>query len=306
MDAPAPALESLLALLKRRLHLWASSGAMAAAVREALALDGHTAGLRSLSEAWADGDFSRLPTITLLPDRSLPGIAGAYASSTATIYLNDAWLARQPEAAALAVLTEELGHWLDHQLNGHDTPGDEGELLARLLLDAELSEGERQAVRQENDAVSIRLGDGFTVEAEAATTPPGPTIHVVTTTADQTDGSAANGLSLREAILLANATPDQEVTIQLTGGSSYFLTASGPDEDLGRLGDLDITARTKVLVIEATGATKATISASRLLTADRVLDFSGGSRVALANTTISGGLTRDDGGGIRIAAGGFA
>lgn len=58
----------------------------------------------------AAGDFSNLPTITLLPDRSLPGVAGAYASSTATIYLNATWLASQPEAAALAVLTEELGH----------------------------------------------------------------------------------------------------------------------------------------------------------------------------------------------------
>ncbi|MFM7265819.1 MAG: choice-of-anchor Q domain-containing protein, partial [Cyanobium sp.] len=306
MDAPSPALESLLALLRRRLHLWARSGAMVAAAREALALHGHAAGLRSLNEAWAGGDFSRLPTITLLPDRSLPGIAGAYASSTVTIYLNASWLASQPEAAALAVLTEELGHWLDHQLNKHDTPGDEGELLARLMLGAVFSEGERQFLRQENDAVAIRLGDGSTIEAEAATTPPGPTIHVVTTTADQTDGSAANGLSLREAILLANATPDQEVIIQLTGGSSYFLTASGSDEDLGQTGDLDITARTKVLVIEPTGAAKATISASRLLTADRVLDISSSSRVALGNTIISGGLTSDDGGGIRIAAGGFA
>jgi CSLREA domain-containing protein len=306
MNTPSAVLESLLTALQRRLRLWASSGALAAAAHEALALDGHAASLRSLSEEWATGDFSSLPTITLLPDRSLPGVAGAYASSTTTIYLNATWLASKPEAAALAVLTEEFGHWLDHQLNGHDTPGDEGELLARLLLGPELSEGERQALRQENDAVSIRLGDGSTVAAEAATTPAGPTVLVVTTTADQTDGSAANGLSLREAILLANATPDQEVTIQLTGGSSYFLTASGSDEDLGRLGDLDITARTKVLVIEATGTAKATISASRLLTSDRVLDISGGGLVALGNTTISGGLTSDDGGGIRIAAGGFA
>ncbi|MFK0735036.1 MAG: hypothetical protein ACIWVG_28510 [Gloeotrichia echinulata HAB0833] len=53
------------------------------------------------------------------------------------------------------------------------------------------------------------------------------TILTVNTTADQNDGSAANGLSLRDAILIANANPTTDYEIQLTGGTTYNLTSNG-------------------------------------------------------------------------------
>jgi CSLREA domain-containing protein len=306
MNSPSPSPSSLLAILQQRLRHWASSGSLERAAGEALGLAGPSHTLSSLNGAWARGDFSRLPALATLPGPSLPGVAGAYVRSTATIYLNADWLASQPEEAALAVLTEELGHWLDHQINSSETPGDEGELLARLLLGPALDDQERRRLGHENDAVMVRLNDGSPSVGEAAAIPGGATLLVVTTSADQTDGSASNGLSLREAILLANANPDQEYTIQLAGGSTYFLAASGADEDLGFLGDLDISARTRILTIEATGVGNAIINASRLLITDRVLDVSPGGLLALDRLTISGGITSDNGGGLRIAQGGYA
>lgn len=49
------------------------------------------------------------------------------------------------------------------------------------------------------------------------------TTLVVTTTLDQNNGNLSDGLSLREAILIANANPDTAYTIQLQGGLTYNL-----------------------------------------------------------------------------------
>jgi hypothetical protein len=66
------------------------------------------------------------------------------------------------------VLTEELGHHLDALLNTTDTPGDEGELFAVLLTEAEpLSDERRQRLLADNDQGSIWL-EGRELAAERA------------------------------------------------------------------------------------------------------------------------------------------
>ena len=84
----------------------------------------------------------------------MPGAAGAYAASTGTIYLNASWLENTNSSAVLAVLTEELGHWLDNSLNPSDTPSDEGELFAALLLGTTLSPQERDRIQSDNDQLT--------------------------------------------------------------------------------------------------------------------------------------------------------
>lgn len=98
----------------------------------------------------------------------MPGAAGAYASSTGTIYLNQDWLQSASQEQVLAVLTEELGHLLDWLLNSSDTPGDEGELFAALLQrEGVISERERWALQPENDQ-GVVLEEGLALEAEQA------------------------------------------------------------------------------------------------------------------------------------------
>ena len=96
----------------------------------------------------------------------MPGVAGAYAASTGTIYLNSSWISDASEDEVHAVLTEELGHHLDALLNEVDSPGDEGD-FSKLLLKPELNSAEIEALKSQDDTISINLS-GSTLDAEAA------------------------------------------------------------------------------------------------------------------------------------------
>nr|MDZ8001586.1 Calx-beta domain-containing protein [Aulosira sp. DedVER01a] len=128
-----------------------------------------------------------------------------------------------------------------------------------------------------------------------------PTILTVNTTADQNDGSATNGLSLRDAILIANANPTTEYEIQLAGGTTYNLSSNGINEDAALTGDLDIKSRSNVLYIVAVGG-QATINASGLINSDRVFHVLAGGALSLQNVVVTGGKISSSrgGGGIRV------
>ncbi|MCX5968476.1 MAG: calcium-binding protein [Cyanobacteria bacterium] len=168
-------LAALLPEWQRLLQAWSASGALTAAAQEALLLQAEPEPLKRLVSQWSQGDFSGLPPIVLLPASSMAGAAGAYASSTGTIYLNQDWLATASAAQAMAVLTEELGHYLDGLLNAVDTPGDEGELFARLLAGEKLSTTDLVALRTQADQTQLVV-NGQSIAAEAAInlTPPRP------------------------------------------------------------------------------------------------------------------------------------
>ena len=65
------------------------------------------------------------------------------------------------------MLTEELGAFLDDQLNTVDTQGDEGALFSAALLGVELSEAEVAAIEIEDDVIIISV-DGENIQAEAS------------------------------------------------------------------------------------------------------------------------------------------
>lgn len=130
----------------------------------------------------------------------------------------------------------------------------------------------------------------------------------VTTTEDQNDGSAANGLSLRDAIIQANTDPRKEYIINVPSGT-YDLTLT---ED----GSLDINSRISII---GASAGNTIISASFL--GDRILKVSGTGNLTIANFTLQdanvatnsivdeGGNTSNvpvNGGAINIASGGKA
>ncbi len=132
-----------------------------------------------------------------------------------------------------------------------------------------------------------------------------PTILTVNTIADQNDGNAANGLSLRDAILITNANPNTEYEIHLTGGATYTLTANGINEDAAITGDLDIKFRNNVLYIGAFDGQKATIDASGLLNSDRVFHVLTNGALSLQNVIVTGGISTSGGGGINVERNGF-
>lgn len=108
--------------------------------------------------------------------RSSQELQGALAAYTAAapgggerIYLNVDWAAKASATDLQRVLLEELGHAFDQRLNGgQDSPGDEGQAFASLVLDG----GFDPSVRQESGASEsgILWIDGVDVQVEFANT----------------------------------------------------------------------------------------------------------------------------------------
>ncbi|MCB8760259.1 FG-GAP repeat domain-containing protein [Planktothrix agardhii] len=108
-----------------------------------------------------------LPQITLVSAELMNGAVGGFDSLTGTVYLADSLIDpntvitsdTEPSPHLVNVIIEELGHWLDSQLNQVDTPGDEGELLAALVQGDGLSASEIARLRSETDQVVVTLED---------------------------------------------------------------------------------------------------------------------------------------------------
>ena len=149
------------------MSLWAADGVIRSAAQYSMGLAENKPELLEFESALTEGNFSVLPPIELLPASSMAGAIGAYAASTGTIYLNQDWLNTARDEQIQAVLTEELGHFLDDQLNEVDTPGDEGELFSKILNQS-LSVGDEERIRAQDDQISIVV-DGEVIAAEAAT-----------------------------------------------------------------------------------------------------------------------------------------
>lgn len=115
---------------------------------------------RAWQTAFATGNFEGIPTFEVLDGDVLQGANGAYVGSLNTIFFSSNFLQAyqdQPEVVA-SVFLEEFGHSVDWQVNAVDTVGDEGELFSAIVRDLELSQGQVQGMKQENDSVVLNLG----------------------------------------------------------------------------------------------------------------------------------------------------
>lgn len=109
--------------------------------------------------------------LQVLPASVMNGALGAYTVDAGdgleTIYLNAEWLENLASLEALvAVQIEEIGHAIDHRLNGlNDSPGDEGERFSDMLM---VGSGPVLLNGDENDhAVLIIEGRAIDVECAA-------------------------------------------------------------------------------------------------------------------------------------------
>ncbi|MCT7953204.1 calcium-binding protein, partial [Ancylothrix sp. C2] len=113
--------------------------------------------LEELRQHWIAGDFASLPQIEIRTGAELQGANAAYAGSTNTIYFSQNFLSNYASnsQAISAVLIEEIGHYVDWQINTADTPGDEGELFSALVRGVDLSQEQVQQMKQENDSMIV-------------------------------------------------------------------------------------------------------------------------------------------------------
>ena len=108
----------------------------------------------------------------------------------------------------------------------------------------------------------------------------------VNTTVDENDGGeAGTGLSLREAIDIANQSPENNYVIELQGGATYTLTL-----DSGDPSDNHLDIEQGNVTIRSTGNERAIIDASGLENPDIVLHILGDANVSLKNLTFTGGV----------------
>lgn len=118
------------------------------------------AGAKALAEGWFNGNFSDIPSVKVVSSAEIGGANGAFAAATDTIYLSKEFLAENTmnPAAVADVLLEEIGHSVDAWLNVTDSQGDEGAIFGAVVQGKEVSEGELQGLRSEDDRASILLG----------------------------------------------------------------------------------------------------------------------------------------------------
>ncbi|GGA16094.1 DUF4347 domain-containing protein [Okeania sp. KiyG1] len=137
----------------------------------------------------------------------------------------------------------------------------------------------------------------FTPEVRASYA--GVLANIVVDTTDDVVDNNDGVTSLREAIIEANSTPEDD-TIQLTAGATYNLTISGSDEDAAATGDLDIVAGGGEITVISQGEEKAVIDAGGATGInDRVFHVLEDAALQLENLEITGGfLAGSDGGGI--------
>jgi len=127
------------------------------------------AGAKALAEGWFHGDFSDIPPVKVVSSAEIDGANGAFAAATDTIYLSKEFLAENAmnPAAVADVLLEEIGHSVDAPLNVADSPGDEGAIFAAVVQGKELSQGEIQALKSEDDTATVAIdGHKYLVEKQ--------------------------------------------------------------------------------------------------------------------------------------------
>lgn len=285
-------LEKLLSDWRMLLSLWAGSGALVGAAREALQLEQEPPELSRLAERWAAADFRDLPPVVLLPSSSIPGAAGAYAASTGSIYLNADWLQGVSGSQATRVLNEELGHHLDALLNRRDTPGDEGELFA-LLLDgsATLSEQQRQALCRQDDHGSILLGRRPLAVEQAVIEDTLPNVSLAVTTATVQEDGPANLVY----VLTRSGFATEALTVNVAISGSALLTS---DYNLIGANSLNGSAGT---IRFASGSATATLSVAPIADStiendeSVILAIAAGSGYLTSSTTgLTGTIKNDD------------
>lgn len=159
---------------------------------------------------------------------------------------------------------------------------------------------------------SVPAADVITDASMAAAEGEEARVLKVTITRDENDGSAerGRGLSLRDAVLMANSTPEDEI-IELESGRTYSLSIEGKDpggifdeRDPSLLGDLDVASTGGTLTIRTTGEAKATIDANQIHRIIQVRDDfrDNAATLIVENLILTGGRaveddTLDDGGG---------
>ncbi|WP_435183624.1 pre-peptidase C-terminal domain-containing protein [Cylindrospermopsis raciborskii G7] len=119
---------------------------------------------------WQKGDLSDLPPIQIVDSAVLSGGKGAYSQEENRIYLSSNLIGNVE--AINKVIMEEIGHYVDAQINQVDSPGDEGAIFAALVQSQNMDMKNLRVLKAEDDYSIITLnGQKIKVENASNTAP---------------------------------------------------------------------------------------------------------------------------------------
>jgi Ca2+-binding RTX toxin-like protein len=120
---------------------------------------------------FADRNFTNIPTIKIVNRGAIAGGNGAFSDNTQKVYLAVEFINKYASNTSKItdVLIEEIGHFVDSQINEIDATGDEGDIFSELVLGNKLSDEELKALREENDKVTILRGNNEEIGIEENT-----------------------------------------------------------------------------------------------------------------------------------------
>ena len=124
----------------------------------------------TLIQDLASGEI--LLKIEILSPAELNNAHGAFGESI--IYLSEKFLSKNianPEVVA-SVLLEEIGHYVDRELNSIDSPGDEGNIFAKLVRGETIAQADMTTLKAEDDSAIVFLnGEKLAVEQSKSEVP---------------------------------------------------------------------------------------------------------------------------------------
>lgn len=129
---------------------------------------------KGLVEDWEQDNFSHIPQFKLVSSVEIDGANGAFANETDTIYLSTEFLAQNttnPQAIK-DMLLEEIGHFIDSEVNQFDSPGDEGAIFAAVVQGKNLTPEKLQELKGEDDRSSVAIdGHQYLIEKQLSSFP---------------------------------------------------------------------------------------------------------------------------------------
>ncbi|MBE9263328.1 M10 family metallopeptidase C-terminal domain-containing protein [Microcystis sp. LEGE 00066] len=191
-----------------------------------------------LRQQWQSRNFSQLPPIEVLSDEVLGTANGAYSSSKNKIYLSASFLNTASSATIINVILEEIGHYVDAQINPVDSAGDEGAIFAELVQGNSLDVATLDALRAENDQATIIINGEIIQVEQADFTGTNGNDNITGTSGDDNisglDGNdTLSGLGGNDSIYGGNGND----SLNGGDGNDYFTNDAGNDTINGGSGD---------------------------------------------------------------------
>ena len=125
-----------------------------------------------LFDKFAEGTFTDIPILKIVNRVAIAGGNGAFSAQTQKVYLAVEFIEQHvnntPKIAD--VLIEEIGHFIDSQINEVDAPGDEGDIFSELVQGNSLTEEELRFLKEENDKATVYENDKISSIEQNSTT----------------------------------------------------------------------------------------------------------------------------------------